>query len=130
MRIKLLAVSNFGDQASVQFSTENGIGKAIWKGTGKPVVGQELDVEFHVDLIVDFGTNSSANEQHESGVSAEDTTTTFKGLIEGQDDDGVCYMRIFRDCILMLESLAGNLTGRWVTVTAPIELVRMFPIGG
>jgi hypothetical protein len=127
MRINLLAVSKFGEQVSVLFSTQSGNGKAIWNGTGKPVVGQQLDVEFDVDLVVDFGSNSSANEQHESGVSTDDATTTFQGLIEHQDDDGMCYVRIFRDCILMLESSQGNLTGRWVAVTAPVELVRMFP---
>lgn len=129
MHVKIIAVSGEQSRPRVQFDTGIGIGVATWSGQIIPREGKEVDVEIDIDERIDFSQNAQVGDQDDYGVSHYDKNVVFRGLIEDQDDDGMSYLRIAPDCLVMIESEEHSLKGTWLRLEVSMESVRITPIG-
>lgn len=85
--------------------------------------GQTLSVELHIDHVASDADTVVANEAH-SLVRGDETE--FCGLLESVDDDGVGYLRLAPDCLVLLETDGFLEAGAWVAFSSPSAAIGIF----
>ena len=129
MRVTIIAVIVENTALLVKFSSIPGVGFAKWGGNDEPFPGQYLDVEIEIDETIYIGKNAHLQSQHVFEMSHDSKSLTLSGFVEDQDDDGLVYLRISTDCLLMIESVEPNLAGRWIELEVPASSVKLYPTG-
>jgi len=92
-------------------------------------VGQCLDAELDVDADLIYGETARPGEIGKLGTDHDESSVKIWGCVEGQDEDGMTYVRVARDFILMLDAMDEGLEGSWVELTFPIDKVKMVITG-
>ena len=100
MKITLLSVES---NSVVSFRCVAGDARALWRSTKlAPVAGQQYEVEIDIITVLSSGAIATAapngNCLERIGSKTRATTT-----VEGVDEDGMAYLRLAPDCLLMAE---------------------------
>jgi hypothetical protein len=89
----------------VHFTCAAGDAEAIWKSkTLTPVNGREYDVELDIDPILRMGENAAVELGLMPALAMIGTQVQIVAIVEQVDDDGMVYLRLSPDCIVMIES--------------------------
>jgi hypothetical protein len=94
-----------------------------------PHVGQCLDAEIEVIADLIYGETAKPSEPGKFGSDYNGSLVRIWGCVEGQDADGMTWVRVARDFLLMIEAMDENLEGSWVELTFPIDKVKMVITG-
>lgn len=110
MRVRIQSTRQKSGELLVDFLYANGRGTARWSSkVGNVACGQDADVELDVDAVIRIGVNCWTSETGNIGVSVdEDGFVRLLMAVEHQDDDGLIYGRLGRDCLVMIESNCGE----------------------
>ena len=92
---------------------------------------KEVHVEIDIEQEIEFGKNAEASDNRSFSIQfdSENETVIFKGKIEDQDNDGMAYLRISSDCLLMVESKHSNLKDKFIELSVSIADIEITPIG-
>jgi hypothetical protein len=131
MRIQVVAVSQEADgHLSVTF--ESGAGRARGKWVSKncnPEVGKAYDAEMDAEAIADRQTNTSDGRQGCRGLRIENGVVVLEADIAAIDDDGLAYLRLADDCLLMIETSGDFSTGEVLRIELPFPAVSVTVTG-
>ena len=121
MRIQLVEVTL--DQAGallVTFHSALGVARARWVSeTQPPLVGKAYDVELDIDASIDRTTNARNVEGDGACLFTEGDHTLLRGSVEAVEDDGLAYLRLATDCLVMIDT-AGNISrGEVIEISLP-----------
>lgn len=104
MRVAVEGIDALSKCLSITFRAAGGRAKARWNSSRhRPSVGDSLSCELDVDLDIKFGVNASVSEDG-SALEAHDGYTTIRGVVESIDEDGMLFLRLSEDCLLMVQS--------------------------
>lgn len=131
MKITITAADKLGDGTTkVRFKCDVGEAYGRWGAKTPPHTGDTFTVEIDTEAMLD---HSCAQEGQESryGFSYSESTSKIEGLLESVDPDGVGYIRVAQDALLMIEITPDfwDRAGRWVILTLPHEHLILTPMG-
>jgi hypothetical protein len=131
MRIQVVSISQEADgHLSVTFDSAAGRARAKWVSKShKPEVGKAYDVEMDADTTADRQTNTSDGRQDRRGIRIENDRVMLDANIEAIDDDGLAYLRLADDCLLMIETSGDFSAGEVLCVTLPFHAVSVTVTG-
>ena len=106
MKIRILDVRNDDLNVIVQFRSQAGDAVAIWRSAKlTPVVDQQYEVEVDANVVLrDEAVIGATNSLAKSRLERVGSKTRLTAEVEGLDEDGMAYLRVASDCILMVES--------------------------
>lgn len=127
MKIQIEAVHEESEMRNlVEFATASGRGWGRWANETTPKVGEFWDVE--MDLSAGLVPFKRENGQY--SITVVDGLNHLMCFSESIDPDGLVYLRLSEDCLLMVEPGDGwRETGCWVTVIASADAIEITPIG-
>lgn len=130
MIARILTISEL-DSNCVVFETAIGRGVARWAGKRfNPVVGAEYDVEFELGVALDPGITAKRTYHPRPFLAVRNARVAFNALIEAIDEDGMTYLRLSEDCLIMADANPGVArTGDWWEFEIGPHNFRMFAIG-
>ena len=126
MRIKILRILN---DRVVEFSSNAGNGIGTWRGTDLKQ-GGVYGIEIDIDTQINLGVNATMVSDTSWYIRHTESRNELQGVIDGVDEDGLAYLRLAIDCIVMVESSNKDLsTGDTLLLTIePNELI-LTPVG-
>ena len=130
MKVTITAVSQDHRGITVFYRCSAGGSVARWNGDA-PVVGSQYDVEFEIEDVVRLGENASlVDPAVQAEVGVEGDTASFVGAAERIDDDGVIFFRLAPDCLMMVDSVPGQVPiAACLRLRAPVDHVMLNAIG-
>lgn len=130
MKIHIESVQANGSGAlEIVFSSTAGRGRGIWS-KGVPTTGRSYDVELDVNEPVKIGINATLSDSEQCSISTREEKVVLCGNVESVDDDGMVYLRLSTDCIIMLESEPEAVQpGRWLMLGIPVGSLELAPQG-
>jgi len=129
VRVRVLVREVSDDVAVVD--TAIGSMRAQLRGDVDAPLGRPVDVEFTIDVIatdgdvVDF---ASAGGQAPSARVCG-SLSVLVGCVEGVDGDGVGYLRLAPDCLVLLETDGSLTPGSWVELRIAPPSIGVFVTG-
>lgn len=120
MKITLDDISESSDGPVVAFSSDVGAGRARCRDRDQRLpglIGSSVDVEFDVHVAIQLGQN--AFDDADAILGIYDDGIAFE--VEAQDDDGMTYCRLSRDCLVMIESSDALAVGQRIRLRVPTE---------
>jgi len=131
MKIKILAIMNH-EPNLVDFHCNAGDAVGLWRSSKlRPVVGQQYEVELDTSVMLrDDAIILTPDQSLITHLERLNPTTRLTATVERVDDDGMAYLRVATDCILMAES-QGTLVRPGVMVSLTLEPteLQISPIG-
>lgn len=129
MRVRVVAVTRAGQGGgTVTLRSDLGAVSARWAGTTRaPVEGAEYHVELDLDLVLDRATNTRVVEAAAPALHDDGERVVVQAIVEAVADDGVAYLRLAPDALVMVETTGGFMAGDHVRVTAPAGAVTVTP---
>lgn len=118
-----------GEPYEVLFSCNAGQGWSRWSSPEAPGVGSSYDVELDVDDSIELGRNAVFSEEGSSGVAIDANGVILVGVVESRDEDGMTYLRLASDCLLMIESDDDLPTGRCIRLSLSSNALELIPFG-
>ena len=98
--------------------------------SGRVSPGQELDVELDFSDRLRKGQNAAAASDGEFRVRQQGEQAVLEGMVESLDDDGLLYLRLGDDCLVMVDSTPGEfLIGDWIRIHCASEKLGLTAIG-
>jgi hypothetical protein len=102
MKIELISIAQ---PSLVHFRCAAGEAAATWRGaTIAPIVGRSYDAELDVEVPLKIGENATLDATASRGLQLRGADVELSGAVEGVDTDGLVYLRLADDCIVMIES--------------------------
>jgi hypothetical protein len=131
VKVKVVSVERADDGALVvAFTAPCGIANARWRGEGiAPQVERECDVELDVSVTADRAINTKNTQIVLPSLLTQVDTVLLRGGIEGVDEDGLAYLRIASDCLLMIDTAGGISVGDVVEICVPSSALSITPTG-
>jgi hypothetical protein len=131
MRIQITEVTaEHSGVVAVGFQSVPGSARARWLGNNcAPVSGKSYDVELDVDALADANTNMRIVAEPDTGISSNGATVRLCAMIEDMDEDGMAYLRLSDDCLLMIEVAGEVAVGSAVEIRFPQEAVTVTVTG-
>lgn len=123
MNIKIL--ETLEENKYILFNSQHGRGLGRWAGSSPPKINEEYNVELNIEFILSFDNcNISNNEMGK--ISIIEQKLHINGKIESIDDDGMFFLRLSRDCLLMIESENNFNIGAWLSFFVEKEKVDVY----
>ena len=92
--------------------------------------GQVRDVELDFDDPLREGQNVAVISGGAFRVLQHRDQTVLEGLVDSLDDDGLLYLRLGDDCLMMLDSAPGAFSvGDWIRIQCAGGQLGLTPIG-
>lgn len=133
MRILVTGVAEHRDGApGVAFSCAIGSAVARWQGkTQEPHVGAEYDVELDIDDVLRPGDTLQLIESSQAAIKHSEEVNEIIGLVEAVDDDGMLFVRLSPDCLMMVEITHQERLGpgQWLRMRVPRQALSVWPFG-
>ena len=120
--MKTRAISSEDDSLLLE-SDIGQIGGCWRESSVAPSVGQLLSIEFTIDHTV------RVDEVVEEGgwaAVARNGWNELRGQLEAIDDDGVGYLRLAPDCLVLVETDGGVTAGQWIQLRIPWTSVGVY----
>lgn len=120
MKIKIDCLKPEQNRLFVRFIGSFGTGVGVWKSNSIPTVGKEYSVELDIEKSMDElefeRVKNSAIGIWEIGKKVKMT-----GILDGVDPDGMCYLRISNDCLIMIDTEELQIdNGEIITIFVPV----------
>jgi len=123
VRIRAVSVErSSSDGPVVTFESSVGRPSVQCSGSLVPEAGRSYGVELDVDGVVAIGAEVVKVEAGPLGISSVGDTVTITGSVDGVDTDGVAYLRLATDCLLMLETAGGLSPGDHLRISELLGL--------
>jgi hypothetical protein len=90
-----------------------------------PQAGQWIDVEFDIDHVI-YATDVIDVKNQIVSLLWESNVNYIVGCLESMDGDGMGYLRIAADCLLMLDTDGALVPGQWVQLRVPPSSVGIY----
>jgi hypothetical protein len=129
MRTTIVDVSHQGRSILARFDTIIGSAWAVWNGSTAPQPGKTYDVEIDIEDQIDLSKNARIISDSHMAITGDKSHVTLAGVVEEQDGDGMAYLRIARDCLIMIEVFEGAFKGRCLEILVPTQAVGLSPFG-
>ena len=124
MRVHVETVEQVDDQVLVSFTCSVGQGRAVWRASYEPEEAHDYEAEFSVqDPLKDWSLKAGVVP---SELALRGTNMRFTGVVDEVDEDGVVYVRLARDCLIMLDGVDVEV-GSSATFEVPVQQVELFP---
>ncbi len=131
MKVTIVSADNHDSHCVARFQCRTGTGLARWAGREPPAVGRPISAELDCHAVISFGANASFGKSGALGVAElGGGLLSIQAYVEGQDDDGMTYLRLSEDCIIMVESLETGLEGAWLHFVVAADQITLTPSGG
>lgn len=104
MKIKIVESAELNGNIIVTFNSKVGTGRAVWRNNGAPRLIYEYDAEFDIDGPLEHFRVEFMPEEPEYSISIDGNSVILTGMIDSLDNDGMAYLRLSDDCLIMLES--------------------------
>jgi hypothetical protein len=99
-----------------------------WRETlPSPQAGQWIDVEFDIDYVI-HDTDVIDVENRIMSLQWESSSNHIVGCLESVDEDGMGYLRLAVDCLLMLDTDGALVSGQWVHLQVPSSSVGIYGV--
>ena len=107
MKVRVLEVTQHSEETSiVRFESAAGTALARWASAAlEPRVGEEYSAE--LDFRVVLSEDARTIESDANAFEELEGLVRVSGRVESVDADGMLYLRVSRDCLLMIESNGG-----------------------
>jgi hypothetical protein len=113
-------------QAEIVIDCPIGRIAGAWReGSISPRAGQWIDVEFDIDHVIRI-TDGIEVESRTASLLWESGSNHIVGCLESVDEDGMGYLRLAADCLLMLETDGAVLPGQWIQLRVPPSSVGVY----
>lgn len=123
MNIKILEILE--ENKYILFNSQHGSGIGRWAGSPPPKINEVYNVEFNIEFILSLDNCNISN--NETGkISIIEQKLHINGKIEFIDDDGMVFLRLSRDCLLMIESESNFNIGTWLSFFVEKEKVDVY----
>jgi len=126
VKIKIINFETIDGNVVVYFKSSIGDGIAIWVGEKEPIKNYEYDVEIDIESSIDqVKSRNNANKGRYS-ISIEGNSTLMSGEVESVEEDGMAYLRLSQDCLIMIESGDSKVKGGdWVNLNIRCENIEV-----
>jgi hypothetical protein len=102
MKIQILSIRIAGEDMFVTFESSVGLGCAKWGNRTYPVEKCWYDVEIDIDKKIS-AVPIYSHVESESQIVIHGNKILMSGVIESIEDDGIAYLRLCKDGLLMIE---------------------------
>ncbi len=103
------------DGIAVECRTEFGSWQALWVGE-KPVPGNIYDIEIYIPYVLTWEHDIVLSQQKIYQMKENEKTVSFIGIIDLVKEDGLFFLRLAKNSILMqAEGMPFN-DGTWVEI--------------
>ncbi|MDQ2903139.1 MAG: hypothetical protein M3Y81_06240 [Chloroflexota bacterium] len=103
------------DGIAVECRTEFGSWRALWVGE-KPVPGNMYDIEIYIPYVLTWEHDIVLSEQRIFQMKENENTVSFIGMADSVKDDGLFFLRLGKDSILMQAEGMPFPEGTWVEI--------------
>jgi len=101
MKISVQSVDKL-DPLLVNFESSIGNGSGRWASSIPPEPGTVYDVEFDIDSCLSQIVAKQASD--ELGIRQDGSEVVLAGKVDSIDEDGMAYIRLSKDCLIMIEA--------------------------
>ncbi len=128
MRITITDIRELEGSSIVTFECDLGKGAARWKNPrARAKVAHKYDVEIDLELTLRIGDNCQVSSERVPRISLEGNSVIVVGSVDGIDVDGMVYLRLAPDCLVMVETDGDAVReAMWLEIVAPIDCVFVF----
>lgn len=91
-------------QPILEFSTSIGSGIGCWHNNNLPNEGEWVSVELDINEILKIGFNANLSTDKVCFIRHSEDENEIQGIVDGIDEDGLIYLRLTPDCLIMVES--------------------------
>jgi len=118
-----------GEPRKVEFLCSAGGAIATWHGKSLPEKGKAYDSELDITETLALGTNCSKSDLRKfTLIRDDDSTTRVIGMVDSIDEDGMVYLRLADDCLIMIESSIGTFAeSDWITLCINSDAFHITP---
>jgi hypothetical protein len=131
MVIKITSIEAKGEEIFVNFRTDYGSGKGIWKGSQLPVLSKTYGVEFDVPCDMALVWHEGIEDGPDCAMieTTDEYQVVLTGLLESiDDDDGYTVIRLGPKIVTCFtDGIPPSIIGNYVT--AKFERVGLYPDG-
>ncbi|RBO83299.1 hypothetical protein [Marinomonas aquiplantarum] len=126
MKIRITSFETVDGNVVVNFNSSVGNGVATWVGAKEPVKNYEYDVEIDIEKSIDQVKSSKNNNEGRYSMSIGDDSTIMNGEVEFVEEDGMAYIRLSQDCLIMIDSGDSKVKdGDWINLNIPCEDIKV-----
>jgi hypothetical protein len=131
MQIRIVAAaSNETLPSLVTFESTAGTARARWVSKEhQPRIDKSYDVELDVDGTVSEKTNARKTGESSPGIAGNDEETVLRARVESVDVDGMAYLRLATDCLVMIETEGEFSAGDFIEIRLPPKSVSVTVTG-
>src|SRR5260221_1354651 len=105
MRAQVTWLTQTEDEIFVSFRTQLGTFVARWASkVHAPLQGKEYEVELDLDCVLGLNSNTRAADGVAPKLFNEGDQIVVQATVEAVDDDGMAYLRLARDCLIMVQT--------------------------
>lgn len=104
MKIIILNVQEVNGDVFVSFQSAAGQATAKWMNSENPRVDCCYDVELDTDKSISESIAENSIKFPSTALSSQEDIVFMYGVIESVEDDGVAYLRLVPDALVMIES--------------------------
>lgn len=126
MKVKVLRVEDGGREALM----ETDAGQAtlrVHSKPGTPSAGRTYSAELSVQDALVLGKNAWLAEERAYLIERRGTDLALVGLVDGVDEDGLVYLRLGSDALVMIEAAPQEIvSGSWLRVIISAEKVTLY----
>ena len=102
MKINVNSVTQEQKSTIVRFNCAAGVGTGIWIGSKKPIKDLEYSIEVDIEKALD-ALVCLQPVGAEKSITVLDRKVILTVKVEGVDVDGMCYLRLGADSLIMIE---------------------------
>lgn len=122
MKIKIVKIISAN---IVEFSTNVGIGIGTWNNN-EIKEGAQYTVELDIEQKLEIGNNVKIVSEKGCFIRYSEHENEIQGVIDGVDEDGMIYLRLSIDCLIMIESPKEHFKeGDYLLLTVNVNNLRI-----
>jgi len=120
MKIK---ITNIRNEHYVEFSSAVGSGIGVCKNTHVMMKGvYDYDSEFDINIPINLKRNALLVSDRRCFIRLLEDKNEIQGLVDQIDEDGMIYLRLAIDCLIMVESENDEIKkGDYLLLTVNID---------
>ena len=113
----------------VLFECSIGVALALWRGKTTPQTGSSLDVEIDINILLGIGRSAIYDNSCVNSMSHNGLINNIIAPVESVDGDGMIFLRISPDCMVMAESIGAIKPGAWLSISVMPHKISITPQG-
>ena len=100
--------------------------RGCWKGASRPA--GVVHIELTWTPVATLGENADGSNRQVYEASVNEHVTSLTGRVEEVDDDGIFYLRLASDCLVMVEGRPGDFhAGDWIKLRCAPRDLELYP---